>query len=160
MSTHTRRSILAGASALPIAAAVATVPLVAKGAIFPPTGETQADLLMKMMDIFAEARSRPHPDAELLALGREFEAAWENERRLVALAKTDAECDAAWAPTSAIVHRIVNMPATTMEGLRVKARAILWCGYEEDEAGPEMFGSNTDHRLAGTIIQDLLNITA
>lgn len=130
----TRRKFLSSAAALPVAASVASAPLVALA------GTDTAD-------------------AELLALGHEFEAAWANERRVAAIAETDAECKAAWAPTAALVDRIIAMPAFTLPGLKVKARAMLWCGYELDEVGPEMFSSSTtDFHLAGSIIRDLLTM--
>ena len=71
-------------------------------------------------------------DAELLALGGAFEAAW--ARELAALiemkrAKTpeaEALARSARAATARIAAKIEATVATTLDGLKVKARAILW----------------------------------
>lgn len=44
--------------------------------------------------------------------------------------------------------------------MKVKARAVMWCGYDEDKIGPDMFGANetTDMQLTGTIILDILSM--
>lgn len=71
-------------------------------------------------------------DAELLAHGGAFEAAW--ARELAALiemkrAKTpeaEALARSARAATARIATKIEATAATTLDGLKVKARAILW----------------------------------
>jgi len=71
-------------------------------------------------------------DAELLAHGGAFEAAW--ARELAALiemkrAKTpeaEAVARSARAATARLAAKIEATAATTLDGLKVKARAILW----------------------------------
>jgi hypothetical protein len=68
----------------------------------------------------------------------------------------DSQADAAASRTSEIVGRIENIPALTIEGLKVKARALRWCYNDEGEEiadFPE--GYTTDARLARSIFNDL-----
>jgi hypothetical protein len=103
-----------------------------------------------------------HPDRELLSLGREFEAAWAEEEALAAAHKLlDQEpvpdpWEGAYHATQAIVERIQTIPAHTLAGLKVKARAVQWC-----YAGDEIYltdAQTTDVRLAQDIIADLVRI--
>jgi hypothetical protein len=71
-------------------------------------------------------------DAELLEQGADFEAAWAHEvatliemKRLKS-PETEAFAKSARAATALIVARIERTSATTLDGLKVKARAILW----------------------------------
>jgi len=97
-----------------------------------------------------------HPDAELLALRETLETAWAVERRIDARPANDDEVNAAVDATSEIAERIAALPATTLEGLRVKALAVMWCGH--DDIGLETFGDTTDLRIAGAIVRDLLRV--
>ena len=71
-------------------------------------------------------------DAELLAHGGAFEAAWARElATLIEMkrAKTpeaEALARSARAATARIAAKIEATAATTLDGLKVKARAILW----------------------------------
>jgi len=58
--------------------------------------------------------------------------------------------EAHWNATSAIVHRIEELTATTLAGARVKARAIWWC-HNGEEIDDDFFSMQctTDVRLAG-----------
>lgn len=98
-----------------------------------------------------------YPDAELLALGVEFERLWTAE--LAAKPVGDqydsdwSEWDRAYERTQKVARRIQKLPARTHEGMRVKARGILWChsrNFEGFEA------EATDLRLAEQIVRDLL----
>lgn len=93
-------------------------------------------------------------DAALLILGQEFEAAFAAEQALQMTDNGDA-WDQAYAVTHSIVDRIEKMPATTLEGLRVKARCIQWC-YGEDPVFQDAECETTDYRLAHQIVRALL----
>jgi hypothetical protein len=100
-------------------------------------------------------------DLELLALGAEFEKSLIDTDRLFALvergADRDAKCDEAHSQTSSLARQIEAVPATTLAGLQVKARAVFWthCGEPVDQ---NFFDEDptTDLRLAASIIRDLL----
>jgi hypothetical protein len=83
----------------------------------------------------AVAIAGDHPDAKLLRLGQEMEAAWAGERATRARMKgqdsdeADEITEAAMEAVSEVVGRIEGLQATTLEGLQVKARTLLWC-YE------------------------------
>jgi len=65
------------------------------------------------------------------------------------------KCDAAIKACCAIAEQIEQCHATTIDGLRVKAAAILWChsGEMKIELSPEQ---TTDVRLAQSMLRDLL----
>jgi len=100
-------------------------------------------------------------DAALIALGEELETAWAAEIAAYAQYRGDfsleheAITDAAYEATKAVILRIEAVPASTMEGLRVKARAVQWC-YDADPVDLAVDQSTTDLRLANSIIRDLL----
>jgi len=67
-----------------------------------------------------------NPDAELLALGSRFDAAYTAEKLAWQAADTvydEDEAHAAQDCTADIVERIAAIPAQTIDGVRVKARA-------------------------------------
>ena len=85
-----------------------------------------------------------------------MEAAWAKER--VGLKSwSDAEYSAAVDKSSAIVDRIVEEPARTLDGLRIKARALAWCHSGEVESLGIDENPTTDIRVADSIIRDLLS---
>ena len=80
----------------------------------------------------ALASSAFRPDAELLEQGEALESAWAREiEALIAVRKRGtpkavaAACFAR-AATAQVAARIETADATTLDGLKVKARAILW----------------------------------
>lgn len=96
-------------------------------------------------------------DAELLQLGRDFEAAWEAEEaeRLTARETDDWDAwEVCYASTEAIARRIETVPATTLAGFRVKARAIQWC-YGDDPVNLAI-QDTVDQRIANRIVTELL----
>ena len=129
MEKHTRRSVL---TALGATVASASLPSVADAA---------------------------HPDARLLRLGVELETAWADERRIYAAFEADQisgeEADKAPDASRAVVDEILRWPATTLEGLRVKARAVSWC-YCGDEISWD--DETTDLQLALSIVNDLVRL--
>lgn len=127
--TTTRRALVAGAAMLPIAASVAVIPAPA-------------------------AADSAHPDAALLDLGRQLTEAWREERALTDESpEAEHEIDAAYEKCSAIVKKIEPLSASSIEGLRVKSLAILWC-HDGDTDLWDCY--STDMRLAKSIVRDLL----
>jgi hypothetical protein len=99
-----------------------------------------------------------HRDAELIALGAELERAWDVERPKWAEVKPGTKDDVVlkiMAHCRSLCERILLLPAHTLVGLRIKARALLWC--HQGELGD--FGEATDEKLAGSIIRDLLALS-
>jgi hypothetical protein len=72
------------------------------------------------------------PDAALLELGRAFERAWDKEiATMIALKRNDMPearfaARRARAATARLAERIETARAVSLDGLKVKARAILW----------------------------------
>lgn len=108
----------------------------------------------------------PQPDAELIQLGEAFEAAWRHENEEWALVDgveqtieneeiICASAHAATRATNALVTQIMQCRAVTVQGLRVKARAISWC-HAGDPVFADSLGEGTNTMLAASIIRDLL----
>jgi hypothetical protein len=102
-------------------------------------------------------------DIELLALGRLLDAAVADESRILAQigcsddrCKLDKAFEEAVAVTGGLARQIAATRATTLEGLRVKARAVRWCycGTFEDLDADE----TTDIALSSSIVRDLLDL--
>jgi hypothetical protein len=92
-----------------------------------------------------------HPDAELIELGRQFE-----EIRAALDREIAGGTELGALERLAVVEpAIVAMPATTIEGMRVKARAACWAmlGDFEDLDGP-----TSDVRMARSIVRDLIRL--
>jgi hypothetical protein len=87
-----------------------------------------------------------HPDAELIDLGRQFEE--------VAAALDGDNAEAELDRLAVIEPTIVAMPATTLEGIRVKARAACWA--LSGDLNPN--GPTTDVRMALSIVRDLIRL--
>jgi hypothetical protein len=86
-----------------------------------------------------------HPDAELIELGRQFDEI---------TAALDREIDGgtelgALDRLVVVEPAIVAMPATTIEGMRVKARAACWAMLGDFEV---LDGPTTDVRMAAPIL--------
>lgn len=98
------------------------------------------------------------PDRNLLDLGRAFDEAYaaeEAERAVCRKTGNWSSWDAAYARTESIVDLIEKEPATTMEGLCIKARCIKWC-YGDDPVDLALNGT-TDVLLATQIVKALLH---
>jgi hypothetical protein len=67
----------------------------------------------------------PHPDAEVLALAAEFEAAYA-EHALVKGHRTNEEIEAADERMREIAAKFAALPSTDISMLRLKARVYLW----------------------------------
>ena len=115
----------------------------------------------------AQANEERHPDAALLILGERMDRLWAEEQRLLVLSQMNESDDAlsdAWQATFDGVNETVNtiaaLPALTFEGLRVKARGILWIADGDvNEIDPGYENQNTtDKRLAKSIIVSLLQL--
>ncbi|MGA2492164.1 MAG: hypothetical protein ABSF67_04355 [Roseiarcus sp.] len=68
----------------------------------------------------------------------------------------DKEFEAAYKKAKGVVERIVAAPATTIEGLRVKAHALAWCYSFEPIEFVAAFGDTTDVLVLASIVRDLL----
>ncbi len=127
MSNLTRRTALAGAAALPLL----------------PAGALAAE---------------SSADAELLRLGAELDRAWARERTLT---YDDGAChdgyEAANDASSVVGRHIEQQQAHTLEGLRVKARSVMWCHqWGKFEPFNRAEQRTTDVRLVEAIVLDLV----
>ncbi len=141
----TRRGMLAATFALSTAAGAAGV-LAVDAAI----GGAKAD------------EAAPHPDATLLALGRELDALWAEEQALFATCDEDApEIAAIEARCDAVIRRIVPIGATTLDGFVVKARACSYC-HNGEPITEDTFehGTVVSIQIVGLMVRDLLAIDA
>lgn len=108
----------------------------------------------------AEAIETSHPDAALLLLGEQFEAEWVAYELVVAQYHGDSSqsaddiCQTGFDRCKRIVAGIECATARTVDGLRVKARAVQWCfGADVIQFGR---GETTDVRISAQIIRALL----
>jgi hypothetical protein len=84
-------------------------------------------------------RNTTTADAELLCLGAEMDPLWDAEKAIAErdeTPKTDADFRAARDRTCPTVEKIAAIPATTLAGLRVKAKAVAWIESDHDEPYP------------------------
>jgi hypothetical protein len=87
------------------------------------------------------------PDAELIDLGRQFEE--------IAAALDGDNAEAALHRPAVIEPTIVAMPATTIEEIRVRARAACWAlSGDRNPNRP----TTTDVRMALSIVRDLIRL--
>ena len=100
-------------------------------------------------------------DATLLHLGDEIDRAWAHEKALI---HDDGKCgdgyEAAYEASRAVVGQIEQQQAHTLEGFRVKARAVMWC-QQWGQFEPFRLTENqtTDVRLAESIVLDLVGVS-
>jgi predicted ABC-class ATPase len=93
-------------------------------------------------------------DAELLELGGAFEAAWAHElaalidMKRLKTPEAEALTRSARAATALIAAKIEAASATTLDGLKVKARAILWRRNGEPLETIDCGGGGEDAQLA------------
>lgn len=92
-------------------------------------------------------------DADLVRLGEQLRTAWTLERKLEEDGSDGFE--AAFEVCTRIVNEIEQYTATTMEGLRTKALAVLWC-HSGDMTLEFGTTRTTDIRLAESIVRDLI----
>jgi hypothetical protein len=92
-----------------------------------------------------------HPDADLLRLGRRFDEALARERATAATPAglTDEALESFTEQAIVFADQIENLRATTIEGMRVKARVIAWCGGFPDQP------DDREYRVAASIVRDL-----
>jgi hypothetical protein len=116
-------------------------------------------VLRNALDKLDPARAGAGPDAALIRLGGEFEEAW---NAAAAVADTAAE-EHATACVSALVDRIVALPATTLRGVLVKRRALAWIEVDDRITAESLADSKsvtTDMRLIAGILDSLTSIGA
>jgi hypothetical protein len=113
----------------------------------------------------------PTADERLLDLGRQFNEAWTEQKRvgdeltaMLRLHETDVDHEA-HDRVSRLADEILATPAQSFAGLRVKARALLWCQSGEpcaQENPPRIPfdwrrpAEATDEKLIESILADLL----
>ncbi|HEY6018893.1 MAG TPA: hypothetical protein VIY48_03090 [Candidatus Paceibacterota bacterium] len=94
-------------------------------------------------------KQTPAADNVLFALGREFDTFTE---------KIDSGLNIPWEALnefSRVEEQIVATPATTMEGLCVKARAACWALLGDLDSNEQ---STTNERMALSIVRDLIRL--
>ena len=107
--------------------------------------------------VLASPAAAMSPDAGLIRLGQELDARWALERS-VPRGSSDEVYQAAYDACAEIVDQIEAIPAETLQGIQVKARAVYWC-LDGDFANFELDDQQTtDVRLAQQIVRSLLNI--
>ena len=102
------------------------------------------------------AKTTGGDDAELLRLGHEMDRliAEENAAKPAHNDGDWTAWDAAYERSQVAVRAVTELPARSLEGFRIKARAVAWC-YSGDEVDfPDT--SSTDMKLVNAIIRDLL----
>ena len=103
-------------------------------------------------------------DAELLRLGEDLEASWRGMQALekapppFAAAEGNDLFEIAAEKNTKLLEAVCDAPATTLAGLRVKARAVLICHAGDWRSVVADFTKTSDFRLAGSILGDLLNL--
>ena len=96
-------------------------------------------------------------DAVLLHLGEKLDAAWTDFHALEGDATAfGAQYDKAWACCSQITTEIQAIPAQTLAGLRVKAKAIAHIHCDEKSISFQD-DPTTDVQIAQSIVMDLLD---
>ena len=94
-------------------------------------------------------------DTTLLHLGDELDRAWAHEKALIDSETWGDTYETAYEASRAVVGQIERQQAHTLEGLRVKARAVMWC-HQGDEMDGEPFSltenQTTDVRLAESFL--------
>jgi hypothetical protein len=124
-----------------------------------PTTTRRSFLSAAVGAVVLPAAAVAHPNNDIKALSDEFEAAWAAMDRFFAnvpSGSTDEDYDRMFRPVADLANRIADMKMTTIDGLRLKARAMQWCNEEFDF----MEGKTTDERLAYGLVQDVLNLPA
>lgn len=98
-------------------------------------------------------------DDRLLSLGAEFEELWAWEKQIASIKpfteKLQIEWDGMYVRLSEIAKEIAKLPAKTIEGFRIKARAVSWCHSGEIV---NLGDNTTDILITNGIIADLLDI--
>lgn len=92
-------------------------------------------------------------DAELLSLGAKFDDITEELDSAVARGTDISE--KVLGDLGLVEARIIGTSASTVEGLRVKARAACWALLGDLQSGDQ---STTDKRMALSIVRDLIRL--
>ncbi len=124
---------------------------IAASAVLPVAGVAAASLPAKTASA----------DETLLHLGDELDRAWAHEKALIDSETWGDTYETAYEASRAVVSQIEQQQAHTLEGLRVKARAVMWC-HQGGEMDGEPFSltenQTTDVRLAESIVLDLVGV--
>jgi len=126
-----------------------------------------ATMLAAPMISAADAETTEHPDAALILLGEQLDKTWAAENLWLVKSrakpfedKKDDEWERLYEASRAVASEIEAMPVRTLEGLKVKARTMLWChNGDVDDIDPGYEGQNTtDKRLTKQILLALLGV--
>ena len=107
----------------------------------------------------AISKQLPSPDAELIALGDQFNHltdTWDELARLTDHTYDGVDNIGLIETMNPIEAAIVAIPAKTIDGLFVKARAANWS--REGRINPEQEES-TDKKMAWSIVRDLIYLS-
>jgi hypothetical protein len=119
-------------------------------------------------------------DAALLELGKRLEVAWAHESIAYSLIVDNQDdvgeelANEAKDRTSEIVDAIIEVKATTFEGLKIKARALSWCHCGDFEGIANSVGNiwfderdeiqvgepSKDRLVADSLLYDLIALAA
>jgi hypothetical protein len=105
----------------------------------------------------AERAQQPAQTAEeLQALASDFEAAFQAQRPFFYGSGTDEESDAATARVDEIARKIVALPTTDIEMMRLKARIYLWAEATDFKTfAAENEGDGSSEAVLVSLFRDL-----
>jgi hypothetical protein len=117
-----------------------------------PDGRTEANVMWSALRSverqFTPATPADNPDADLLALGRNLDAAIAIVRPLLR-SDDQGAFDKATDRVRDISEKIAAIPAHTLAGLRIKGRALRWHRDPEGRVG-------LDEALISSLVDDLV----
>lgn len=123
---------------------------------------TRRDILSSLPAVALTASSvqttAPSPDEAIFRLARQFDAEYATELALWQVDEHKPWPDSAERQgliVDRIVHNILNVRTTTLEGLKVKGR-VLQRHYREEIINFQTFGHTQDMRIMASIIMDLI----
>lgn len=109
----------------------------------------------RQLPLFPDLVTRT-PDHELFRLALELDERWAHEQEVMA-ALPDDLYDEAMLATGEIVDAIAEVPATTLPGILIKARALSWC-FNGHPVGHE--GEGVATQLSNAILRELVRMDA
>jgi hypothetical protein len=97
-----------------------------------------------------------YPNAEIQALAAEFEATFQAQRPFFYGSGTDEEAEASTARVDEIARKIVALPTTDIEMMRVKARIYLWSeGTDFEDFAAKNEGDGSSESVLVSLFRDL-----
>ena len=131
----------------------------AVGKTLPPASPARATITIgantMKKSTYLQIETNEAADARLIRLGAEFERLRRQENELLSASPIDEPTlESFMAEIETLALQIEQMPVTTIEGVKVKARVVEWCLSEQDIAT----GGTLDARLSMAIAKDILRI--